>query len=111
MTSRRTRSPVAKPNPIPSDQPLPALVTGLPGLRFDRPTGTRGAQRLSPTALQRWEAMRYGMFVCFGLNTFVGAEMPGGADPSTCYAPDKLDVDQWVSLARDAGMKYAVLTT
>jgi alpha-L-fucosidase len=27
------------------------------------------------------------------------------------YAPDRLDVDQWVSVARDAGMKYAVLTT
>ena len=26
------------------------------------------------------------------------------------YAPDRLDVDQWVSVARDAGMKYIVLT-
>ena len=26
------------------------------------------------------------------------------------YNPDRLDVDQWVSVARDAGMKYMVLT-
>lgn len=30
--------------------------------------------------------------------------------PPQTFAPDKLDVDQWVSVARDAGMKYAILT-
>ena len=45
------------------------------------------------------------------MSTFVGAELPSGNEPSTLYAPDRLDVDQWVSLARDTGMKYAVLTT
>jgi alpha-L-fucosidase len=70
-----------------------------------------GAQRLSVAALQKWEAMKFGLFIHFGLSTYVSAELPSGADPSTTYAPDKLDVDQWVSIARDAGMKYAVLTT
>lgn len=70
-----------------------------------------GAQRLPVKALQKWEAMKYGMFIHFGLSTFVSAELPSGDDPSTVYAPDRLDVDQWVSVARDAGMKYAVLTT
>jgi alpha-L-fucosidase len=31
--------------------------------------------------------------------------------PASLYAPDRLDVDQWVAVARDSGMKYAVLTT
>lgn len=70
-----------------------------------------GAQRLPVAALQRWEAMKFGMFIHFGMSTFLDSELPGGSEPSTAYAPDKLDVDQWVAVARDAGMKYAVLTT
>ena len=71
----------------------------------------RGAQRLSLDALQRWEALEFGMFIHYGMSTYVGAELPDGTHPSTLYAPDQLDVDQWVCVARDAGMKYAVLTT
>jgi len=70
-----------------------------------------GAQRLSVEKLRQWEAMKFGMFIHFGMSTFVNAELPSGSDPSTTYAPDRLDVDQWISIARDAGMKYAVLTT
>jgi len=69
-----------------------------------------GDQRLSLTALQAWEALRFGLFLHFGLSTFTGKELPPGDDPATLYAPDRLDVDQWVCVARDAGMKYAVLT-
>jgi alpha-L-fucosidase len=69
-----------------------------------------GTQRLSVDQLQRWEALKFGMFISFGMSTYVGAELPSGDDPSTLYAPDQLDVDQWVCVARDAGMKYAVLT-
>lgn len=71
----------------------------------------RGAQRLSLEQLQAWEALRYGMFIHFGMSTFDGVELSKGDKPSSFYCPDQLDVDQWVSVARDAGMKYAVLTT
>ena len=74
-------------------------------------TNERGAQRLSLEQLQKWEALKYGMFIHYGMSTYTGSELPDGSHPSTLYAPDKLDVDQWVSVARDAGMKYAVLTT
>jgi len=70
-----------------------------------------GSQRLPVETLQRWEALKYGMFIHFGMSTFDGNELSKGDLPSTAYAPDKLDVDQWVCVARDAGMKYAVLTT
>ena len=70
----------------------------------------RGNQRLSLEQLQAWEALGYGMFMHFGMSTFLGQELPDGKAPATAYAPDRLDVDQWVSVARDAGMKYAVLT-
>src|SRR3954454_25381 len=68
------------------------------------------AQRLSLDALRKWESLGYGMFIHFGMSTFVGKELPSGQEDSSVYAPDKLDVDQWIQVARDAGMKYAVLT-
>lgn len=71
----------------------------------------QGAQRLSLKQLHAWEALGYGMFIHFGMSTFDGDELSKGDKPSLFYRPDKLDVDQWVSVARDAGMKYAVLTT
>ena len=74
-------------------------------------TNERGAQRLSLEQLQKWEALKYGMFIHYGMSTYTASEFPDGSHPSTLYAPDKLDVDQWISVARDAGMKYAVLTT
>ncbi len=71
----------------------------------------RGAQRLSLEQLRAWESWRYGMFIHFGMSTFVQNELPDGKAPPATYAPDRLDVHQWIAVARDAGMKYAVLTT
>jgi alpha-L-fucosidase len=68
-----------------------------------------GSQRLSLEQLRRWESLRYGMFIHFGMSTFDRNEHSDGKAPASAYAPDRLDVDQWVSVARDAGMKYIVL--
>lgn len=70
----------------------------------------RGSQRHTIKRLKQWEAMRYGMFIHFGMSTFTGIEHADGKVPASTYAPDKLDVEQWISVARDAGMRYAVLT-
>ena len=69
-----------------------------------------GAQRLSRERLAAWEALGYGMFIHFGMSTFDGDELSKGDRPSMLYAPTDLDVDQWIRVARDAGMRYAVLT-
>ena len=61
-------------------------------------------------ALAQWESLKYGMFIHFGMSTFTGIEQDPGKLPSATYAPTDLDVDQWIRVARDAGMKYAVLT-
>jgi alpha-L-fucosidase len=74
-------------------------------------TENKGNQRLSLQKLRDWESLQFGMFIHFGMSTFDGKELSLGEQPSTLYAPDHLDVDQWVSVARDAGMKYAVLTS
>lgn len=81
------------------------MTTNLP-----EHTPPQGAQRLPLEKLHAWEALGYGMFIHFGLSTFINQECPSGEQPSTVYAPDRLDVDQWIQVARDAGMKYAVLT-
>jgi alpha-L-fucosidase len=75
------------------------------------PDQKRGSQRLSLKKLQSWEKLGYGMFIHFGMSTFEANELPDGKAPATTYAPDRLDVEQWVSVARDAGMKYAILTS
>ena len=69
-----------------------------------------GDQRLSVAQLQKWEALGYGMFIHFGMSTYDGDDYSKGDKPASFYNPTKLDVDQWIGVARDAGMKYAVLT-
>ncbi|MBX7257245.1 MAG: alpha-L-fucosidase [Candidatus Hydrogenedentes bacterium] len=69
-----------------------------------------GSQRLTVERLKKWEALGYGMFIHYGLSTFVQVEQPTTDFPVQAYAPTELDVDQWISVARDAGMKYAMLT-
>lgn len=74
------------------------------------PVPAEGAQRLPLAALHAWEALGFGLFFHFGMSTFDGDELSRGDRPSTDYNPTRLDVDQWVQVARDAGARYAVLT-
>ena len=60
--------------------------------------------------LAEWEGLKYGMFIHFGMSTFTGDELDDGKSASTTYAPTQLDVRQWVRTAKQAGMKYMVLT-
>ncbi len=73
-------------------------------------TADTGAQRLSLERLKAWESMGLGMFISYGMSTYDGDEFSKGDRPSTTYAPDRLDVAQWVGVARDLGCRYAVLT-
>lgn len=68
------------------------------------------AQRLSVEKLKEWQDLKYGMFIHFGMSTYLGEELPDGNASIDTYAPSELDVAQWVRVAKDAGMKYAVLT-
>ncbi len=69
-----------------------------------------GAQRLSLAKLHEWQNLGLGMFFHFGMSTFDGEELSDGQSPSSRYAPDRLDLDQWLAVAVDTGAKYAVLT-
>ncbi len=65
-----------------------------------------------PTAAQmKWQDMEMGMFCHFGLNTFNDREWGGtGQDEPTTFNPTELDARQWARTAKEAGLKYLILT-
>ena len=57
---------------------------------------------------------KYGMFLHFGMNTYLNAEWSDGTAPASAYAPPADIADKaagWVRNARRAGMRSIVLTT
>ena len=65
-------------------------------------------------AIARFEQFRRGVFFHFGIITFLDQSFQdvkqGPLPPPSTYAPTGLDVDQWVAVAKKAGMNYAVLS-
>ncbi|HID74495.1 MAG TPA: hypothetical protein EYP56_00690 [Planctomycetaceae bacterium] len=84
-----------------------------------------------PEAIEAWQDMRFGMFVCWGPVTLTGLEIgwsrgaPRGGEfrvrqgqgptPVEIYdnlykrwKPDKFDARQWVRIAQEAGAKYMI---
>ncbi len=109
---------------------IPLAAAAMPGWTQE------GAAHPDPgapkAALEHWKDLRFGMFVHWGPVSIVGTEISwsrGGerrGRPETktgnvpvevydnlyrMFNPVKFDPDQWVQLARDAGMKYLVFTT
>ncbi len=77
--------------------------------------------RPDPAALKRWQDMRFGMFIHWGPVSLTGHEIGwsrGAQTPVDQYDnlykkfnPTKFNADEWVAVAKAAGMKYMVLTT
>lgn len=71
--------------------------------------------------IEKWRDMRFGMFIHWGPVSLKGTEIGwsrGAPIPIEEYDnlykkfnPEKFDADEWVKIAKDAGMKYMVLTT
>jgi alpha-L-fucosidase len=62
-------------------------------------------------AIEKWEAMKFGMFIHFGMNTYVnGNDLDDSKSPAKTYNPVNLNVRQWIHTAKETGMTYAVLT-
>jgi alpha-L-fucosidase len=65
-----------------------------------------------PNAYQLAQIKRkYGMFIHFGINTFYDEEWTDGSKPAASYKPLTIDADQWINVAKQAGMKYVILVT
>lgn len=53
---------------------------------------------------------KFGMFIHFGMGTFVNREWATGHEDPGLFNPSQLNVEQWIVEAKSAGMKYTVLT-
>lgn len=82
----------------------------MQGPLLAEPTPKERLSAATTEGIRRWSELEYGMFIHFGLSTFSGKEHQREAVPSDTYAPTNLDVEQWIRVAHNAGMKYAVLT-
>ena len=78
--------------------------------------------KADPAAVARWQDMRFGMFIHWGPVSITGKEIGwsrgGNQTPIEVYDnlykqfnPTNYNADEWVSVAKAAGMKYIVLTT
>jgi alpha-L-fucosidase len=70
------------------------------------PTAVPLARQLE---FQEWE---FGLFLHFGIRTFYEGHRDWDGKPMSAsqFSPTQLDCDQWATTAKDAGMKYLVLT-
>ena len=62
---------------------------------------------------RRKASLKYGMFIHYGMNTFLGQEWTDGSSPASAYNPDlsTLDPESWVKTAYEGGMNFIVLVT
>ena len=64
-----------------------------------------------PTQAQiDWQRLETYAFIHFGLNTFNDLEWGYGNTPAKTFTPPVLDVEQWVTTLKRAGMKGIILT-
>jgi alpha-L-fucosidase len=79
------------------------------------------ATPVQPAAIKKWQDARFGMFIHWGPVSLKGTEIGwsrGAQIPIEEYDnlykqfnPTKFNADEWVAVAKAAGMKYIVLTT
>lgn len=84
-------------------------------------TVEKDLSKVESAAMKKWQDMRFGMFIHWGPVSLTGHEIGwsrGSQTPIEEYDqlykkfnPTEFDADQWVRIAKDAGMKYIVLTT
>jgi alpha-L-fucosidase len=106
------------------------LLAALPATAADQ-SGPQETQTQRDARMKWWREARFGMFIHWGVysvpaGTYNGKEISGigewimhnGKIPVATYRqyakqfnPVKFDADEWVAIAKDAGMKYIVITS
>lgn len=89
---------------IESEEPTPQ--------RPEDPTWIKQESGTTPNTYQIQKAnLKYGMFIHYGINTFLGQEWTDGSYPASAYNPglETLDPESWVKAAYEGGMNFVVL--
>jgi alpha-L-fucosidase len=91
--------------------------------------GTFGALQANDDRMSWWREARFGMFIHWGLYSILAGEWGGRDDYAEWirnnahipldeydrlvqrFNPVRFDADQWVGMAKDAGMKYLTITS
>ncbi|MBQ7956676.1 MAG: alpha-L-fucosidase [Clostridia bacterium] len=58
----------------------------------------------------KWQETEFSALVYFGLNTFVGKEETYGNVEANAFFPTDINIPDWISTFKNAGMKGAILT-
>ena len=113
-------------NPIRSLRRTGALLLSLPVMLTALPCPAAPAEShdwpaADPAAVAHWRSLRFGMFIHWGPVSLTGKEIGwsrGAGTPVEVYDnlykqfnPTNFNADEWVTVAKAAGMKYIVLTT
>src|ERR1700759_2367063 len=66
----------------------------------------RKAAHVAPSPRQlRWQELELTAFFHFGINTFTDREWGDGKEDLSLFNPTRLDVRQWVRVAKQAGIR------
>jgi alpha-L-fucosidase len=69
------------------------------------------SEEFGPSAIQQqFLDLKFGMFIHFGINTFHDSEISLGDLPLYNFNTSVVDTNHWCLTARNAGMKYIVMT-
>ena len=111
--------PISKFSLIPAA--LVAFVLGISINIHSAGIAKADIQSATSEAVSKWQEMRFGLFIHWGPVSIKGTEIGwsrGKEVPTDEYDqlykqfnPTKFDAEEWVKIAKDAGMKYLVITS
>ena len=100
---------------------LTALLIALFVSSYASAQQSESAPPVDQDVLAQWQAMRFGMFIHWGpvslkgteIGWSRGREVPREEYDQLCtrFNPVDFDADAWVRIAKDAGMRYVVITS